>query len=161
MSGARGDFSALSPPELVAYIVETYHVRLREDLPRLEMLAQKILRVHGQKDPERLAPLASVVSTLRAHLEAHLDKEEQVIFPRILTRAPGIEGPIGALRHDHEAIDALLASVRSLTAGFVAPPNACGSWRALYRGLSQVEEDMQHHLHLEDDLLYPRALSAA
>lgn len=155
------DFDTLSSAELVAYIVEHCHSPLREELPRLEGLAQKVLQVHGYTAPDRLRPLASVVSALRAHLETHLDKEEKVIFPRILARSSGVSGPIGALVHDHSAIDELLRSVRTLTMGYVSPEGACASWRALYRGLRHMDEQLQHLLHLEDELLYPLALSAA
>lgn len=146
--------------ELVAHIVSVYHRRLREELPALVSLAAKVESRHVGK--------ASCPRGLRAHLEGmhqavleHLAKEERVLFPMILGVRGGVAaGPVHAMEAEHVDHAENLQRTRQLTADLVAPPEACPTWRALYLRLRQLEAELMDHIHLENNILFRRALAA-
>ena len=149
---------------LVAHIVATYHDALREELPRLEAMAAKVARVHGSKAPH-LARLNTIVSELRDDLSAHMDKEEMILFPAIVERESGVSphsmalsAPIHVMEHEHDRAGDLIAEMRRITNGYVAPEWGCQTFRALYHGLEELESSMHVHVHLENNILFPRAL---
>lgn len=145
--------------ELIGHIVTVYHQPLREELPRLEAMARKVLDVHGDKDPDRLCELLEVYLRLRRELEEHMEKEEEVLFPLIAagyTRAA--RDTMVALEDEHDRAGAALRRLRSLTDDYHAPPGACNTWRALWYGLGTLEQSMHIHIHLENNILFPRAL---
>jgi regulator of cell morphogenesis and NO signaling len=151
---------------LVMYIVETYHHALREELPRLRAMASKVARVHGSKSPH-LARLTVLVNELSDDLLAHMDKEEMILFPAIVARetaAPShgmpLSAPIHVMEHEHDRAGDLLAEMRRITDGYVAPEWGCQTFRALYHGLEELESAMHVHVHLENNILFPRALAA-
>jgi regulator of cell morphogenesis and NO signaling len=151
---------------LINYIVATYHLPLREELPRLESMAAKVSRVHGAKAPY-LTRLEAIVSELSADLQAHMGKEELVLFPsiRAVERQGKLSGPlaapIGVMEDEHGHAGALLSELRAITDGYVAPAWACQTFRALYHGLWELEAEMHLHVHLENNILFPRALTLA
>jgi regulator of cell morphogenesis and NO signaling len=146
-------------PTLIDYIVTNYHARLRRDLPDLIEMARRVEWKHGDKPG---CPLG-----LTAHLEAmhaavldHLQKEEQILFPMIVRGAGASAGApvqVMEMEHDHHHED--LVQLRALTADLQPPPAACATWRALYAGLVQLEEELMEHIHLENNVLFPRALN--
>ena len=150
---------------LVDHIVATYHEPLREELPRLESMATKVLRVHGSKAPY-LGRVEALLMELAADLRLHMQKEEWVLFPAIRAIEGGahpgmpISAPIGVMEHEHDRAGSVLSELREITGGYVVPPWACETFRALYRGLSELETTMHVHVHLENNVLFPRALSA-
>lgn len=146
--------------ELVRFILERYHAPLREELPRLEAMARKVHRVHGDKDPERLGALLETYLHLKAEVDEHLREEEEVLFPAILANAERPETPIGAFVDDHTRVGRELARIRELTDGFRVPDGACNTWNALWHGLAALETDLHEHIHLENNVLFPRALNA-
>jgi regulator of cell morphogenesis and NO signaling len=153
----RWDLSPIG--ELIDYILMKYHAGLNEELPRLEAMARKVANVHGDKDPERLHRLVQAVLELRAELESHMLKEEQILFPVIRAgRAMGADGPIAVMMREHETAGELLRLIRELTNNYTVPPEACNTWQALWRGLEALEEDLHEHIHLENNILFPRAL---
>jgi regulator of cell morphogenesis and NO signaling len=164
---ARGESSPLrwderGLDELVSHLLEHYHRHLYAELARLEELAKKVRRVHGAKDPERLSRLAETVVALRQELEVHLRKEEEVLFPWILSgRGPSAMMPIQMMRAEHWSTSQQLAVIRELTDNFVPAPQACATWRALWQGLEALEVDLLEHMHLENNILFPRALKGA
>ena len=151
---------------LVDHIVATYHEPLREELPRLESMAAKVSRVHGSKAPY-LSRVEALLMELAADLRLHMQKEEWVLFPAIRAIEGGahpgmpISAPIGVMEHEHDRAGAVLSELREITGGYVVPLWACATFRALYRGLSELETTMHVHVHLENNVLFPRALSAA
>ena len=152
---------------LVTHIVATYHDTLREELPRLQAMASKVARVHGSKSPH-LTRLTTLVNDLSDDLLAHMDKEEMILFPAIVAReaaAPShglaLSAPIHVLEHEHDRAGDLLAQMRRITDGYVAPEWGCQTFRALYHGLEELEAAMHIHVHLENNILFPRALAAA
>lgn len=143
---------------LLDHIVARYHRPLDEDLPRLEQLARKVARVHGEHHPE-LKPLLAVYLELARDLEPHMMKEEQVLFPAIRAgNGGGVQDPIAVMRMEHEDVGALLAQIHELTGGFEVPDDACASFRALWQGLAGLEQSLHEHIHLENNILFSRAL---
>ena len=156
--------------ELVRFIVDKYHADLRGELPRLGQMAAKVLEAHGAKHPE-LPALVSTFRELRQELEEHMMKEERVLFPyverlealdasgRELPASPfgSIQAPIGMMEHEHESAARALARLRELTGGYVPPADACNTFRGLYHGLAELEKALHEHIHLENNVLFPRA----
>lgn len=145
--------------ELVEFILTRFHDALRRDLPALLEAAQKVERVHAGKDS---CPhgLAEHLERLDVEIREHLAKEEQILFPAIKGGARGakIQMPIRVMMHEHEDHGANLQRLRELTSDFTAPPEACATWRALYSLLAKFEAELMEHIHLENNVLFPRAL---
>lgn len=146
--------------ELLSHIVMVYHAPLRDELPRLLGMAEKVHRVHGARDPERLSGLARVLRLLTEDLMDHMKKEEEVLFPWILTgRGELATSPVHAMLLEHDDAGRMLDEIRVLTDEFVPPPGACATWRALWAGLSQLDASLRVHIHLENNVLFPRTLA--
>ncbi len=156
----------MPPSELADHIVQTHHVYLRAELPRLNDLAARVMNVHGERHPE-LIDVRNTVTLLRDDLEPHLDREEQILFPLIreidLAMRSGnsangeLENPVSVLEDDHEHVGALLAQLRALTNDFTTPGDGCTSYRALYDGLRKLTDDTHLHVHTENNILFPAA----
>lgn len=147
--------------DLVTHILAAYHGPLKEELPRLEAMARKVLQVHGDKDPERFSQLVTVLLGLRGELEDHMMKEEQILFPMIVQgQGPTADGPISMMLHEHDEAAFALRRLRELTDDYRPPAEACNTWRALWHGLGALEESMHRHIHLENNILFPRALAS-
>lgn len=152
------DWSARPLNELVEHILVRYHEPLRRELPELMELARKVERVHAEK--------ASVPKGLHDHLAMmhaevldHLAKEEQVLFPMILAGQGRRAGaPVQVMEHEHKDHGRNLARVRELTGDLAPPAEACTTWRALYLRLAALEGELMDHIHLENNVLFPRAL---
>lgn len=156
----------LPAAELAAYIVATHHAFLWRELPRLHAMARRVAQVHGGHTPS-LVELAEVFLGLEAELESHLTKEERILFPAITALAQGepdpglLDGPIACMIHEHEDAGRALARLRELTAGYQPPAGACNTYRALFAGLLDLEEDLHRHIHLENSVLFPAAAALA
>ncbi len=145
--------------DLVDHILVTFHAPLKEELPRLDGMARKVLDVHGDKDPEGFRELAAIVGTLREDLLNHLEMEEDILFPMIQQESAYMaQGPIEVMEAEHEIAGDMLRRLRELTNDYVAPPEACNTWRALWHGLGALESDLHQHIHLENNILFPRVL---
>lgn len=157
--------------EAVDHIVSTHHAYLREALPRLDFLTEKVAQVHGHDEP-RLVQLRRLYRQFQEETYAHLQKEEMVLFPMCVALGEGKRGaavggchgsvrmPIAAMMHEHEAHGANLEAFRELTDGFVPPEGACNSWRAMLDGLHELEQDLHRHIHKENSWLFPQAAEA-
>jgi regulator of cell morphogenesis and NO signaling len=151
---------------LVDHIVATYHDPLREELPRLESMAAKVSRVHGSKAPY-LSRVEALLMELSADLHLHMQKEERMLFPsiRAIERGTRLVMPMTAMvsvmEREHDRAGGVLSELREITDGYVAPHWACRTFRALYQGLSELEAAMHVHVHLENNVLFSRALSVA
>jgi regulator of cell morphogenesis and NO signaling len=147
--------------ELIDHILEAYHKPLNEELPRLDAMTAKVAQVHAEKD-ERLVELRSVFVGLKAELDSHMQKEEMILFPMIRQGQGGsAHGPIAVMEGEHESAGAALARMRELTDGFDPPEQACNTWRALLAGLQDLERELHQHIHLENNILFPRSLSGS
>ena len=148
-------------PEIVERIVDHYHARLRNELPLLLQMARKVEAVHAEKESVPRG-LAAHVDTLSQTLLDHLDKEEQGLFPMILSGRGGQpSAQVFALEREHEDVALALQKTRDLTTDLVPPAEACTTWRALYLRLDELEAEVMEHVHLENNVLFRRSLSAA
>lgn len=162
------DWRAASLASLVDHVIATYHDPLRPELVRLTALAEKVARVHGPEHPE-LVEVAGVLRAFRQDMELHMEKEEQVLFPLIKALEAGTAGPRGAMvpapiramEAEHDVAGEQLERMRTLTHGYALPPGACNSYRALFSGLEELEAETHAHVHLENNLLFPRAIALA
>ena len=144
--------------ELIDFIVSHYHARHRADLPEVISLAEKVEQVHADK-PTCPRGLAALLRTVHAAVLDHLAKEEQILFPLIRAgHGSRAGGPIHVMEQEHEDHGKNLARIRELTADLSAPPEACASWGALYLRLGQFADELMEHIHLENNVLFPRAL---
>ena len=165
------DWSKASLESICNHIVETHHAYVRAELPRLEAFAQKVNSRHGDKQPE-LGKIQQLVGSVGEELLQHMDKEEMVLFPyvtnleRNLTSCGprpigcfgAVRNPIRVMMSEHDAAGDALAKMRALSGGFTAPEWACPTYRGFYQALSEFEKDLHQHVHLENNILFPRAI---
>lgn len=143
---------------LIDHILDRFHETHRQDLPRLVEMAEKVEVTHGNK-PDCPHGLTERLRELVAELERHMQKEEQILFPMIRDRRGALAiMPIHVMEQEHEGAGQTLACVRKLAHDFVAPEGACATWRSLYSGLADFEEELMQHIHLENNVLFPRTL---
>ena len=171
-AGSETDWATEPLGALIDHILVRYHAGLKEELPRLQGLAEKVATVHGANHEDTLPALRDTFRSLKDELDAHLEKEERVLFPYVReleTAARGLRpslsiplglasGAIGVMEREHEVAGLALKTIRRLTDGFRPPDDACGSFRALYAGLELFEADLHGHIHLENNILFPRAM---
>jgi regulator of cell morphogenesis and NO signaling len=141
---------------LVDHIETHYHAPLRCDVPALIDAARRVERVHASK-PDVPTGLAEHLAAFWAGLQAHMQKEEQVLFPMIRRGAPGLDAPVRMLQQEHVEHGHDLQRIRELTGDLEIPQLACTTWTALYHGLAKLEEDLMQHIHLENNVLFVRA----
>jgi len=152
------DWRARPLPEVIDFIVTGYHARLREELPELVALAEQVEEAHAEK-ASCPRGLAALLRQVHAAVLDHLAKEEQILFPLILAGAGRRTAPpIQVMEHEHRDHGGNLARIRALTADLTAPPEACPTWQALYLRLETLETELMEHIHLENNILFPRAL---
>jgi len=144
---------------------------VKSELPRIDQLAKKVLNAHGPNHPE-LVHLNTVVQNLSQELMQHMMKEEGILFPYIeqLERAVAgggpkphgcfgtVQSPIAMMVYEHDSAGELLAEIRRLTADFTTPADACPTFHAFYNALKDFEADLHQHIHLENNILFPRAI---
>lgn len=147
--------------DVIDHILLDFHKPLREELPRIEEMARKVNDVHGAAHGETLAPILSTCVALRAELEQHMEKEEQILFPMIRNGQGAMaEGPISVMMEEHDSAGTALKRLRELTGDYTVPEEACNTWRALWHGLAALEESLHEHIHIENNILFPRVLSS-
>lgn len=142
---------------VIAHVLERYHSGHREVLPHLLQMAEKVEAVHADH-PQRPAGLAGFLVEINAELEGHMQKEEQILFPMILEGQGYLAGPpIRVMTQEHDEHGVRLARLRGLAHDYQPPPDACTTWRALYAGLAELEQELMAHIHLENNVLFKRA----
>ncbi len=143
---------------LIEFILERYHERHREQFSELIRLANRVEQVHGNK---RDCPvgLAEHLWNMQQELESHMLKEEQILFPMLRrgVQLSQTRGPLAVMRYEHDQHGEALQQLAELTNDISPPANACNTWRALYRGLEELRGDLMHHIHLENNILFPQA----
>ena len=163
-------FSAWDARTLVAYIVANHHAYVRETMPVLLTHTDKIASVHGQRHPE-LVHVAKLFARVAQEMTEHMAKEEQVLFPFITAledaasrgAAPPpvpfgtVANPIHRMEADHQFVGDAMAEIRHLTDGYTLPDEACATYRVCFRELDAFERDLHEHVHLENNLLFPKA----
>ena len=166
------DWASENLGNLIDHILGKHHGFLWKDLPRLATILDKVIEVEGPKHSDFLRPLSWLYTRLRQELEQHMAKEESILFPLIRqmeeahtgrAMPPGmpVTGPIRVMEMEHEATGNALRQIRQFTSDYQAPEDACDTYRTLLKGLEGVEVDLHEHLHLENNILFPRALALA
>jgi regulator of cell morphogenesis and NO signaling len=162
------DWSARPLPQLVQHILDVHHAFTRTELARLRGAIAALVAERGESHPQ-LARVELLFDELEAGLMPHMMKEENILFPYIEAlggdRPPPapfgtVAGPVQMMRGDHERDTAILEALREATGGFTAPADGGAAFAALYDGLKRLVADLHRHIHLENEVLFPRAISA-
>ena len=162
-----GDWAARPLAELQRYIVDTHHVYTRQAIETVTILAEKVAARHGANHPEVLE-VRHCVFELANDVLPHMMKEEQILFPYVEAMENATEtgscfgtvaNPIRVMMMEHEGVGHILRKLRSATSQYALPADACLSFRALYERLADLEADLHQHIHLENNVHFPRALS--
>src|SRR3954469_11261320 len=157
--------------ELVAHIRDAHHAYTRDALARITQLLDKVCSVHGANHPE-LRGIQTTFGALRQELSMHMMKEEMMLFPYIvrmeeavLANEPVLPPPFGTVRNpvammmrEHDGAGEDLREIRAATNGYTAPADGCITYQTLYSALAEFEADLHQHIHLENNILFPRAL---
>jgi regulator of cell morphogenesis and NO signaling len=165
------DWNAAPLSELIEHIVNTHHQYLRRELPALQARLDKVYRVYNESYGPTLLGLPEVFASLRSELEMHMRKEEMILFPAIAageaadtagrplppTPFGTVANPIHMMEVEHESAGNALATIREIAGDFHSPEYACVTYRALMSGLDELERDLHMHIHLENNILFPRA----
>lgn len=171
VAGPAKNWNEEPAADLIAHITNTHHALVRSEIPRLQSLLGKVTNRHGAAHPEVLE-IEKLFLAAAQELQAHMLREEQVLFPYIekLERSieqksvppqacfPSVEFPIMRMIADHDDAGDLFARMSTLSSQYNPPPGACMSFQALYRGLQEFEQDLHRHIHLENNILFPRAI---
>ena len=161
---------SLALAQLADYIVSTHHVFTRNELQRLALLLTKVCTIHGATHPE-LFQIQSEFQKLDTDLGPHMMKEENILFPHIkrlenavVASGPApfapfgtVRNPIAVMMREHDAAGDILKNIRELSGNFTLPEGACFSYHTLYTALAELEADLHQHIHLENNILFPRA----
>ncbi|HKC88348.1 MAG TPA: iron-sulfur cluster repair di-iron protein [Blastocatellia bacterium] len=169
--GAGRDWRQESLTALTEYIIDTHHFFTRQELDRLENLFDRVCSRHGENHPE-LSEAQKTFYQLKQDLIPHMLKEEQVLFPHItrMEESAGerravpppffgtVRNPVRMMMTEHDTAGDLLRQLRGITKGYTTPPDGCVSFQTLYQALAAFEADLHQHIHLENNLLFPRAI---
>jgi regulator of cell morphogenesis and NO signaling len=152
------DYQALDNRELIEHLLQRYHEVHRQQLPELIRLAQRVETVHAEHP---LCPkgLAAHLQNMYQELADHMHKEEAILFPMLAAGAPPmVSGPISVMMADHEQHRKEIETIYQLTHQVTPHADACNTWRALYLGLQEFIQDLNTHIHIENDVLFARAM---
>lgn len=166
------EWVSASLSELASHIVSTHHAYVNRELPRLSELAAKVVNRHGDTRPE-LPLIQAKVIELGEEMTQHQAKEELILFPHISRLEKAIHGnkpkpqgcfgtvanPIAMMTREHDAAGSLMADIRKLSLDFTPPVGACPTYHGFYAGLREFEQDLHRHIHLENNILFPRAIA--
>jgi regulator of cell morphogenesis and NO signaling len=156
---------------LIGHIVATHHSYLRRELPAIATRLEKVYRVYNQRYGPTLQGLPEIFASLQTELQQHMWKEENILFPAVAAAEEAIDqgkplpptcfgtvaDPILMMEAEHESAGQALAKIREITGDFAVPGYACVTYRALMSGLADLERDLHMHIHLENNILFPRA----
>jgi regulator of cell morphogenesis and NO signaling len=166
-----GRFTEWDLDFLATYIVQNYHAYVRRVIPSLIAHTEKIVRVHGKNHPE-LLPIAEQFSAIASELASHMMKEERILFPYIsalaaakrdgasLQRPPfgTIRNPIRMMEAEHQSAGDGFAFIRKTSQGYTVPSDGCTTYRVTYQELEEFERDLHQHVHLENNILFPKSI---
>ena len=166
------DFQKVSLSELITHILDKHHVYTRNEMTRLEALITKVVGAHGANHPE-LHKLGELFAQLCADLKPHMFKEEQILFPYIVEMeraarqnlpapfAPfgTVKNPVHMMMMEHDTAGEILRELRQTSSNYTVPPDGCISYQTLYQALEAFEKDLHQHIHLENNILFPKAIA--
>lgn len=158
--------------DLISHIKNTHHKYTREEIARLGPLFDKVCSVHGERHPE-LFELRGTFQGLAQELTTHMMKEEMVLFPymermeeSVIQKEPilpapfgTVQNPVAMMEHEHDSAGSALRTLRATSNGYTAPPDGCVTYQTLYKTLAEFEADLHQHIHLENNILFPRAIA--
>lgn len=157
---------------LADHILHKHHTFMKTQLPRLDGLLTRVQEAHGAKHGDVLGNLRRAFNSLRFEIESHLMKEEQILFPAIkdidafmsgtgdrpVVHCGSIANPIRQMQYEHDSAGNTLVDMRQITENYRLPSDACQSFAALYDGLKAMEADLHEHIHLENNILFPKSV---
>lgn len=167
------DWTAVSLTVLAGHILDTHHAFTKTQLARIGMLLARVQNAHRNRHGAMLDSLRNAFDPLRAELEAHLMKEEQILFPAIkaidgflagrndrpVVHCGSVVHPIHQMEHEHDEAGAILVNMRKITHNYRLPRDACETFKALYEALAALEADLHEHIHLENNILFPASVA--
>jgi len=167
-------FDQLALSQLADHIVSTHHTYVKTESQQLMTYAEKVASKHGQRHPN-LFKIFQLVAAVKEEMGLHMHKEEAVLFPRIkeLEKFAGhehgdiklsvtyLQAPITMMEQEHDHAGALLAEIRLLSDNYTPPQDACTTYKLLFAALQAFELDLHHHVHLENNILFPKAIRMA
>jgi len=165
------DFQQVPIADLVGHILSTHHVYTKDEMIRLDSLIKKVISAHGENHPE-LRTVGELFDRLCADLKPHMFKEEQILFPYILAlahacaenqRAPfapfgTVNNPVRMMMTEHDTAGEILRDLRNVTSNYTTPSDGCMSYNTLYEAMETFEKNLHQHIHLENNILFPKAL---
>lgn len=169
------DWNMQALDALTTHIVSVHHAFVRRTVPQIHQWLEKVVAKHGAAHPE-LKEIQQLFTAMAEELFAHMMKEERILFPHLDRLAAaqrgetpasqaffgsafvGVDAPISRMLAEHDDAGELLAKIRALSGNHQPPTDACPTYRALYQGLADFERDLHQHVHLENNILFPRAL---
>lgn len=157
---------------LIDFIISKHHFFTIQELDRIQALLARVRSVHAERHPQ-LLEIEDLFNSLKADLNLHMKKEEIILFPYIIALedavangrlAPSpmfgtVKNPIRMMRMEHDTAGEILRNIRKLSSNFAAPADACTSFQTLYEAIEGLEQDLHQHIHLENNVLFPRAES--
>lgn len=166
------DFNEMPLDELIDHIIEVHHGYVAENIPLLLEFTQKIAEVHGETNPE-LKNIFELFYGVAGELQQHMMKEERILFPYLkcmvnpekYQNAAGcghfasVQHPINMMEHEHESAGEALRQIRALSDNFTLPAHACNTYRVTFEKLQEFEDDLHRHIHLENNILFPKAIA--
>ena len=170
-SSPSKEFGSMDLDFLVDYIIDTHHKYVNEALPLLDEFGAKVARVHGDAQPE-VVEIYEHYSSIAGELRMHMHKEERILFPYIgqlaLAKRNGesaasppfgsIANPIKMMEIEHKSVGETLEKIKELSSDYVPPDHACNTYRVLYAKLQEFADDLYEHIHLENNILFPKAI---
>ena len=167
-------FDKLTLTQLADHIVSTHHAYVKTESPQLLAYAEKVASKHGQRHPE-LFKIFQLVLAITEEMSLHMHKEEVVLFPRIkeLEKLAGhehgdiklsasyLQAPVTMMEQEHDYAGSLLAEIRKESADYTPPADACTTYKLLFASLQAFEMDLHQHVHLENNILFPKAIALA
>jgi len=164
------DFQKMTLTQLADYIVTKHHAYVKAEMPQIFSSLQKVATKHGDRHPE-MRKVFELFSVIKSEMEEHMDKEELILFPRIEVAEEGalaektanmnvfyIQHPIQMMEAEHEKAGQLMTEIRELTGNYTPPNDACTTYRLSFAELRAFESDLHQHVHLENNILFPRAI---
>lgn len=153
---------------LADYIANVHHAYIRKNLPEIVGYAAKVAQVHGGHHPE-LAPIKSLVDEMASELTTHMAKEERILFPYIKTLVDKsgqqsfnpfgtVQQPVNVMLMEHESVAGLIDEIKQLSNNYTLPEDACATYSVFYKKLAEFEDDLHIHIHLENNILFPKAI---
>ncbi|MFQ6677119.1 MAG: iron-sulfur cluster repair di-iron protein [Fidelibacterota bacterium] len=159
------DFQSMALDTLIEHIYNQHHKYIYELGPITAEFINKVARVHGENHPETIE-IAKLYNGLLAELHQHMMKEEQILFPAIKRMVSDqaafssfVNGPISVMKMEHDNAGDILKRMNLLSSGYTLPEDACNTYRAAYTNLNELEENIHVHIHLENNILFPKAIS--